>query len=170
MIQRYQCHDILVHANDHQPGRRSAPAREGLCGAHRHVTDRARRGGASASARAADSATEGAREPADVSRRRAAARGHARRYGYRLRSPGRHPVIAPDVNVLLYAFREESERHEEFRGWLESALGAAERVALFEPVLASVVRIATHPGIYRTPAPRTSAEAFVDACLASPAA
>jgi uncharacterized protein len=79
-------------------------------------------------------------------------------------------VIAPDVNVLLYAFREESERHREFRGWLESALGAAERVALFEPVLAAVLRIATHPGIYRTPAPRASAEAFVDACLASPAA
>ena len=79
-------------------------------------------------------------------------------------------MIAPDVNVLLYAFREESARHEEFRGWLESALGAAERVALFEPVLTSVLRIATHPRIYRTPAPRASVEAFVDACLASPAA
>jgi hypothetical protein len=31
-----------------------------------------------------------------------------------LRSAGRHPMMAPDVNVLLYALREESERHDEF--------------------------------------------------------
>ena len=72
--------------------------------------------------------------------------------------------------MLLYAFREESDRHEQFRDWLESALAASERVALFEPVLAAVVRIATHPRIYRTPAPRPAVQAFVDACLSSPAA
>ena len=37
--------------------------------------------------------------------------------------------------ALLYVFREESARHEEFRGWLESALGGSERVAVFEPLL-----------------------------------
>jgi hypothetical protein len=79
-------------------------------------------------------------------------------------------VIAPDVNVLLYAFWEDSARHEEYRAWLQGALGGAERVALFEPVLSSVVRIATHPGIYRTPAPRSAIEGFIDACLAAPGA
>lgn len=79
-------------------------------------------------------------------------------------------MIAPDVNVLLYAFREESERHAEYRSWLESALGGSERVALFEPVLASVLRIATHPAIFRTPTPRRATEAFLDACLAAPSA
>ena len=79
-------------------------------------------------------------------------------------------MIAPDVNVLLYAFREESERHGEFHEWLQSALGATEPIALFEPVLAAVLRIATHPGIYRIPAPRTRVQAFVDSCLAAPAA
>jgi toxin-antitoxin system PIN domain toxin len=79
-------------------------------------------------------------------------------------------VIAPDVNVLLYAFREESDRHAAYRDWLASALIAPERVALFEPVLAAVVRIATHPAIYRTPAPRPVVESFLDACLAAPAA
>lgn len=79
-------------------------------------------------------------------------------------------MIAPDVNVLLYAFREDSARHEEYRAWLHAALGGADRVALFEPVLSSVVRIATHPAIYKTPAPRPFVEAFIDACLASPGA
>lgn len=79
-------------------------------------------------------------------------------------------MIAPDVNVLLYAFREESDRHDAYRAWLESMLGGADRVALFEPILAAVVRIATHPAVYRTPSPRAAVEAFVDACLASPGA
>jgi toxin-antitoxin system PIN domain toxin len=79
-------------------------------------------------------------------------------------------MIAPDVNVLLYALREESERHDEFRGWLEGALNGSEPVALFEPVLASVFRIATHPSIYKPPTPRSTVEAFLDTCLISPAA
>jgi toxin-antitoxin system PIN domain toxin len=79
-------------------------------------------------------------------------------------------VIAPDVNVLLYAFREDSDRHERYRQWLEAKLVGPERIALLEPVLAAVVRIATHPAIYRTPAPRAQVEQFLDACLAGPSA
>lgn len=79
-------------------------------------------------------------------------------------------MIAPDVNVLLYAFRAESPRHDEFHAWLQDALNGTESVALFEPVLASVLRIATHPAIFRPPSPRKRVEAFIDACLAAPAA
>lgn len=79
-------------------------------------------------------------------------------------------MIAPDVNVFLYAFREESERHAEYHAWLEDALNGAEPVALFEPVLSAVMRVATHPGIFKRPSPRDRIEAFVDACLAAPAA
>lgn len=79
-------------------------------------------------------------------------------------------MIAPDVNVLLYALREDSERHAAFHAWLQDALNGHERVALFEPVLAAVFRIATHPAIFRTPTPRPVVEAFLDACLSAPAA
>lgn len=79
-------------------------------------------------------------------------------------------MIAPDVNVLLYAFREESERHGEYKAWLETALAGPQRVALFEPVLAGVFRIATHPGIYKTPAPRERVERFLDASLSASSA
>jgi toxin-antitoxin system PIN domain toxin len=79
-------------------------------------------------------------------------------------------VIAPDVNVLLYAFREDSERHAEFHAWLQNALNGTEPVALFEPVLSAVLRIATHPAIFKPPSPRGAVEAFIDTCRAAPAA
>jgi predicted nucleic acid-binding protein len=60
-------------------------------------------------------------------------------------------VIAPDVNVLLYAFREDSARHAEYHAWLQNTLNGTEPVALFEPVLSAVLRIATHPGIFNRP-------------------
>jgi toxin-antitoxin system PIN domain toxin len=78
--------------------------------------------------------------------------------------------MAPDVNVLLYALREESERHAEFKAWLEAGLNGVEPVGLFEPILAAVMRIATHPRIYHDPTPRPVVEAYLDACLAAPAA
>jgi toxin-antitoxin system PIN domain toxin len=79
-------------------------------------------------------------------------------------------VIAPDVNVLLYAFREDTERHAEYHAWLQKALNATEPVALFEPVLSAVLRIATHPVVFKPPSPRDAVEAFIDTCLAAPAA
>lgn len=79
-------------------------------------------------------------------------------------------MIACDVNVLLYALREESARHTEYRAWLEEALDGDEPVALFEPVLAAVLRIATHPAVYRTPTPRKVVEKYIETLMALPAA
>ena len=79
-------------------------------------------------------------------------------------------MIAPDVNVLLYAFREDSARHAEYHAWLQDALNGTAPVALFEPVLSAVLRIATHPAIFKPPSPRAAVEAFIDTCLTAPAA
>ena len=79
-------------------------------------------------------------------------------------------MIAPDVNVLLYAFRADSQRHIEYRTWLESVLNGTQGVIVFEPVQAAVLRIATHPGIYRTPSPRIQIEDFLRTALNAPAA
>ena len=79
-------------------------------------------------------------------------------------------MIACDVNVVLYTLREESARHAEYRAWLEEALNGDEPVALFEPVLAAVFRIATHPAVYRTPTPLAIVEKFIEALTAMPAA
>jgi toxin-antitoxin system PIN domain toxin len=79
-------------------------------------------------------------------------------------------VIAPDVNVLLYALRQDSERHAAYREWLEDALNGPEPIALLEPILAAVVRIGTHPAIFKLPTPLAAVDAFVDACLDAPSA
>ena len=79
-------------------------------------------------------------------------------------------MIAPDVNVLLYALRRDSERHTAYRRWLEDALNGSEPVALLEPVLAAVFRIGTHPAIFKVPTPLAAIDAFVDACLDAPSA
>jgi toxin-antitoxin system PIN domain toxin len=64
----------------------------------------------------------------------------------------------------------DTDRHTEYRRWLQDALNGEEPVALLEPVLAAVLRIATHPSIFRPPTPRAVVETFTDACLAAPAA
>jgi toxin-antitoxin system PIN domain toxin len=79
-------------------------------------------------------------------------------------------VLLADVNVFLYAHRPESPRHEEHRAWLVSALADSEPFGVSEAVLASFVRIATHPRVYREPTPPAVALAFCDAVLTAPSA
>ncbi len=60
-------------------------------------------------------------------------------------------MLLPDVNVLVYAHREDLAAHPVARGWLESALNGDEPVGLFNPTLASFLRIATNRRIFKTP-------------------
>ena len=77
-------------------------------------------------------------------------------------------MILLDVNVLVYAFRRESERHEAYAGWLAQAVAGRDEIALHEGSLAGFVRIVTHPRIYAQPAPRTVALAFVEQVVMAP--
>ena len=54
-------------------------------------------------------------------------------------------MILPDVNVLIYAFRTDSEDHEQYKQWLESVINGPTAYGIAPQVLASVVRISTHP-------------------------
>lgn len=67
-----------------------------------------------------------------------------------------------DVNVLVYAHREDAERHSEFRRWVESALCEHPGVSVSELALSGCLRIITHPKIFEKPTPLTEAIAFVD--------
>ena len=79
-------------------------------------------------------------------------------------------MISPDVNILLYAFRQDSLEHERYRDWLRAALTGAEPVGVSELVLSGVVRIATHHRVYRQPSTAAEVMAFSEAVLAAPAA
>jgi toxin-antitoxin system PIN domain toxin len=79
--------------------------------------------------------------------------------------------MTPDVNVLLAASRSDHPHHLVARGWLEAALVACESGATFTlmpMVLASVLRLATSPKIFRQPTPIVDAVGFIDAILAAP--
>jgi uncharacterized protein len=71
-------------------------------------------------------------------------------------------MILLDVNVLIYAHREDAERHAEFKRWLERALGSAPGVGVSDLVLSSCLRIITHPRIFKTPTPLGQAREFIE--------
>ncbi|MGH3905810.1 MAG: TA system VapC family ribonuclease toxin [Pseudonocardiaceae bacterium] len=62
-------------------------------------------------------------------------------------------MILPDVNILVYAFRREVERHERYAAWLARMVAGEEELALHDTVLAAVARIVTNPRIFADPAP-----------------
>jgi toxin-antitoxin system PIN domain toxin len=77
-------------------------------------------------------------------------------------------VILPDVNVLLYALRPDSDKHHASRKWLLSVLEGDTPYGISPQVLAGVLRIATHRRIFAKPEPLESAMAFVETVLHQP--
>jgi len=77
-------------------------------------------------------------------------------------------VILPDVNVLIYAFRSDSEDHRLYKEWLESVVNGATAYGIAPQVLASVVRITTHSKIYVRPSSRAEVFAFCAVLLEQP--
>jgi hypothetical protein len=77
-------------------------------------------------------------------------------------------VILPDVNVLVYAFRSDMEEYPAHRAWLEGVVNGDAVYGMSPQVLASVIRIATHPRIYARPSRLTDVLAFVSVLIQQP--
>jgi hypothetical protein len=77
-------------------------------------------------------------------------------------------MLAPDVNVLVYAHREELPEHEPCRRWLEETVAGDAAFALFDLVLSGFLRIVTHPRVFRTPSPLDVALAFASELRGQP--
>ena len=76
--------------------------------------------------------------------------------------------MVPDVNILVAASRSDHPHHRVARSWLEAALAACAAGASFKlppMVVASFLRLVTHPKIFLTPTPVQEAAGFVDALL-----
>ncbi len=74
----------------------------------------------------------------------------------------------PDVNILIYAYREESPNHARFHLWLKRLATGPEPFALSELVLHGFIRVVTNPRIFDPPATSSQALPFLDALLARP--
>jgi len=77
-------------------------------------------------------------------------------------------LILPDVNVLIYAFRADSMDHSTYRNWLEGVVNGVEAYGMAPQVLSSLVRICTHPRIYKQPSDIGEALAFCNTLLEAP--
>jgi len=66
----------------------------------------------------------------------------------------------PDVNVLIYAHREDAPEHHRYAAWLKALAEADEPFAVAEIVLASFLRIVTNGRIFDPPTPMATAIAF----------
>lgn len=79
--------------------------------------------------------------------------------------------MTPDVNILLAAARSDHPHHAIAYSWLEQSLDAAGRgspLCLQGMVVASFLRLATHPRIFKEPTPIAAAVDFIDAMLEFP--
>ena len=80
-------------------------------------------------------------------------------------------MLLPDVNVLVYAHREDGHReHPRFASWVSSLATAPEPFALSVLVLVGVVRIVTNPRIFRRPSTLDEALAFAGELVRRPRA
>lgn len=71
-------------------------------------------------------------------------------------------MVLPDVNVLVYAHREDSAHHASCRRWLESTMTGETRYAVSELVLSGFIRIVTHPKIFNAPSALEDAMTFAE--------
>ena len=69
-------------------------------------------------------------------------------------------MLLCDVNVLVYAHREDAVDHLRYREWLEAVLSSDGAYGVAELVLSAFVRVVTHPRIFREPTPLEAALAF----------
>ena len=71
----------------------------------------------------------------------------------------------PDVNVLVYAHREDAPDHQRYLQWLTQRVDSDSDFALAGPVLSGFLRVATHPRGFNPPSTFAQATAFLDDLL-----
>ena len=72
-------------------------------------------------------------------------------------------MLLLDVNVCVYAIREDSVDHEAYRSWVGEVLTGDEPVGISELVLSGVIRLLTNHRVFRQPSTTIQA---LDACRA----
>jgi toxin-antitoxin system PIN domain toxin len=77
-------------------------------------------------------------------------------------------VILCDVNVLVYAFRADTNRHAEYRAWLVRQLEGDEAFGVSDFVLSGFLRVVTHPRVFSRPSPFDEAIAFAEVVRSRP--
>jgi toxin-antitoxin system PIN domain toxin len=77
-------------------------------------------------------------------------------------------MIAPDANLLLYAYNPEDQRYQAAKSWLEGILSGPEPVGFPLTTIHSFVRLLTNPAVAGRIVTLSDALAIVDEWLSLP--
>jgi toxin-antitoxin system PIN domain toxin len=77
-------------------------------------------------------------------------------------------VILPDVNLLIYAFRQDVPEHSTSRAWLDHVISGDARFALSKLTLSALVQVTTNPRSYPVASTLEDAFGFCDDLLTQP--
>ncbi|KAB2851010.1 MAG: type II toxin-antitoxin system VapC family toxin [Hyphomicrobiaceae bacterium] len=73
-----------------------------------------------------------------------------------------------DVNIFIYAHREDAPNHAFYQSWLQGQLTASATFLYCEFILSAFVRITTHQKIFKPPTPVKLALEFAEQIRSSP--
>jgi uncharacterized protein len=74
----------------------------------------------------------------------------------------------PDANLIIYAYNDSAEQHEQAKKWLEECFSSPEIFGLSWQVITAFLRISTSPKLFPFPYSRSEAIKIVEDWLAQP--
>lgn len=77
-------------------------------------------------------------------------------------------MLLPDVNVLVYAFRQDTDDHGRYAAWLATLVNGDEAYGLADLVLSGFLRVVTHRKIFTVPSLPAKALAFTEQLRSRP--
>jgi toxin-antitoxin system PIN domain toxin len=77
-------------------------------------------------------------------------------------------VLLIDVNVLVYAHREDAPDHAAYHRWLTGVINSGKPFGVVDLALSGFLRITTHPKLFKPPSSLDSALDFVAALRGQP--
>lgn len=77
-------------------------------------------------------------------------------------------MILPDVNILVQAFRSDTSDHAVCKKLLERVINGEGRFGLSPQVLSSLIRITTHPKVFKEPSGLGEVVGFCEILMAQP--
>ena len=77
-------------------------------------------------------------------------------------------MVLCDVNIYVYAFRTDTERHTTASEWLQDTINSASDFGFSDLALSGFLRIVTHPKVFKNPDSIEAALSFVELVRARP--
>lgn len=73
-----------------------------------------------------------------------------------------------DVNIFVYAHREDMLNHAQYRGWLEDVINSDSHYGYSPLILSGFLRVVTHKKVFENPSDLDDAMMFVEQITSQP--